>query len=122
MTEAMPARKAGKRYRICENTPSPFWMRGAVSPRVLRVFKLCVLFAVMIIFDKFRALDILRHGRGEELDGIGLVVGLGGEDQSLASQVFVAASGDVALDGLATLWRVDAEGGVLLGGRIYAST
>jgi len=97
-------------------------MRGAVSPRVLRVFKLCVLFAVMIIFDKFRALDILRHGRGEELDGIGLVVGLGGEDQSLASQVFVAASGDVALDGLATLWRVDAEGGVLLGGRIYAST
>lgn len=61
-------------------------------------------------------LDALRHGRGEELDGIGLVVGLGGEDQSLASQVFVAAGGDVGLDGLATLGRVDAESGVLLGG------
>ena len=66
----------------------------------------------MIIFDKFRALDILRHGRGEELHGIGLVVSLGGEDQSLAPKVFVSTSGDVVLDGLATLWRVDAKGGV----------
>ena len=39
---------------------------------------LCVWFAVMIIFDKFRALDSTRHGRGDKLDGIGLVVGLGG--------------------------------------------
>ncbi len=58
----------------------------------------------------------LRHGRGDKLDGIGLVVGLGGENQRLASQVFVTASGYVGLDGLATLWRIDAEGGVLLGG------
>ena len=43
-------------------------------------FKSCVWFAVMIIFAKFRALEILRHGRGDKLDGIGLVVGLGGED------------------------------------------
>ena len=41
----------------------------AVSPRVLRVLKSCVWFAVMIIFDKFRALDILRHGRGDKGDG-----------------------------------------------------
>ena len=88
----------------------------AVSPKLLRVEKLCVWFAVMLISAWFRALDILRHGRGEELDGIGLVVGLGGEDQSLAPQVFVATGGDVGLDGLTTLWRVDAEGGVLLGG------
>ena len=68
----------------------------------------------MIIFDKFRALDILRHGRGGELDGIGLVIGRGGEDQSLATQILISAGGDVGLDGLATLWRVDAKGGVLL--------
>ena len=43
-------------------------------------FKSCVWFAVMLIFAKFRALDIIRHGRGDKLDGIGLVVGLGGED------------------------------------------
>ena len=43
-------------------------------------FKSCVWFAVMLIFDKFRALDILRHGRGEELDCIGLVVGGGGKN------------------------------------------
>ena len=70
----------------------------------------------MIIFDKFRALDILRHGRGEELHGIGLVVSLGGEDQSLAPQILILAGGDVGLYRLATLGRVDAEGGVLLGG------
>ena len=70
----------------------------AVSPRVLRVENVIS----------------LRHGRGEELDGIGLVVGLGGEDQSLATQVFVSTGGDVAFDGLASFWRVDAEGGVLL--------
>ena len=79
-------------------------------------FKSCVWFAVMIIFDKFRALDSLRHGRGDKLHGIGLVVSLGGEDQSLAPQVFVAAGGDVGLDGLAPFRRVDAKGGVLLGG------
>ena len=56
----------------------------------------------------------LRHGRGDKGDGIGLVVGLGGEDQSLATQVFVSTGGDVAFDGLASFWRVDAEGGVLL--------
>ena len=33
----------------------------AVSPKVLRVFKSCVWFAVMIIFDKFRALDSQRQ-------------------------------------------------------------
>ena len=68
----------------------------------------------MLIFDKFRALDSLRHGRGDEGHAVGLVVGSGGEDQFLAPQVFVAASGDVALDGLAPFWRVNAEGGVLL--------
>ena len=39
----------------------------AVSPKLLRVEKSCVWFAVMIIFANFRALDILWHGRGEEL-------------------------------------------------------
>ena len=73
---------------------------------------LCVLFAVMLIFAEKRALDSLRHSGGEELDGIGFVVGLGGEDESLAPQIFVAAGRDVGLDGLATLWRVDAKGGV----------
>ena len=70
----------------------------------------------MIIFANFRALDILRHGRGEEADSIGLVVGLGGEYQSLAPKILISAGGDVGLDGLAPLWRVDAKGGVLLGG------
>ena len=41
---------------------------------------LCISFGIMLIFANFRALDILRHGRGDKLDGIGLVVGLGGED------------------------------------------
>ena len=76
----------------------------------------------MLIFAWFRALDILWHGRWNKLHGISLVVGLGGEDESLASQVFVTAGGDVGPDGLAPFGRVDAEGGVLLGGRIYAST
>ena len=53
-------------------------------------------------------LDALRHGRGDILDTIGLIVGLGGEDQFFATQIFVPTSGDVRLDGLATLWRVDA--------------
>jgi len=48
-------------------------------------------------------LDTFRHWRGYKLDGIGLVVGLGGKDQSLATQVFVAAGGDIGLNGLATL-------------------
>ena len=106
---------------IAKNTPSPCG-RGAVSPKLLRVFKavtnsiqfLCISFPIMIIFYKFRALDSTRHGGGDKLDGIGLGCGLGGEDQFLAPQVFVAASGDVALDGLAPFWRVNAEGGVLL--------
>ena len=75
----------------------------------------------MLIFAEKRALEILRHGRGDKLDGIGLIVGLGGEDQSLATQVFVAAGGDVGLDGLAPIWFVDAKGGVLLGGGVYAA-
>ena len=32
---------------------------------------LCVWFAVMLIFANFRALDSLRHGRGDKLDGGG---------------------------------------------------
>lgn len=55
---------------------------------------------------------ILRHARRDELHRIGLVVGSGGEDQSLATQVFVSAGGDVVLDGLATGGFVDAKGGV----------
>ena len=35
---------------------------------------LCNLFSIMIIFDKFRALDILRHGRGGKGDGGGHVL------------------------------------------------
>ena len=79
---------------VKENAPSHFW-RGAVEGlRPMRDVKLkklrhdapdlspsatlCIWFAVMIIFAKFRALDILRHGRGDKGDGIGLVVGLGG--------------------------------------------
>ena len=72
-------------------------------------------------YSLFRALDILRHARGDEGHAVGLIVGSGGEDQRLATQVFVPAGGDVVLDGLATLWGVDAKGGVLLGGGIEAS-
>ena len=61
-------------------------------------------------------LDTFRHGRGDKLDGICLVVGLGGQDERLATQVLISAGGDVRLDGLAALWRIDAEGCVLLGG------
>jgi len=50
---------------------------------------------------------------------VGLVVASGGEDQSLATQIFISAGGDVILDGLASSGFVDAKGGVLLGGRIY---
>ena len=64
---------------------------------------------------RLHILQPLRHRRGDELHCIRLVVGRGGEDQSLAPQVFVSTSGDVIFDGLATLWRVDAKGGVLLG-------
>ena len=47
--------------------------------RPMRVFKavtnsiqfLCVWFAVMLIFANFRALDSLRHGRGDKGDGGG---------------------------------------------------
>ena len=69
----------------------------------------------------FRALDILWHARRDELHRIGLIVSRGGEDHGLAPQVFVSASGDVVLYGLATLWRVDAKGGVLLGGGVQPS-
>ena len=69
----------------------------------------------MLIFANFRALDSLRHGRGDKLNGIGLVVGLGGKDQSLATQVFISAGGDVILDGFATGGFVDASDGVELG-------
>ena len=61
-------------------------------------------------------LNILRQARRDELHRIGLVVGSGGEDQSLAPQIFVSASGDVVLDGLATGGFVNAKSGVLLGG------
>ena len=47
------------------------------APDLLPSATLCISFAVVIIFDKFRALDILRHGRGDKLNGIGLVVGSG---------------------------------------------
>ena len=63
----------------------------------------------------------LRHGRGDKGDGIGLVVGLGGEDKSLAPQVLVTAGGDVALDGLAPFGRVDASDSVVLGRLIQSS-
>lgn len=48
--------------------------------------------------------QILRHGRGDEGHAVGGLVGSGGEDQSLAPQIFVSAGGDVGFDGLATLW------------------
>lgn len=70
---------------------------------------------------RLHILQILRGGRGDEGHAVGLVVASCGEDQSLATQVFVAAGGDVVLDGLATLWGVDAKGGVLLGGGVEAS-
>ena len=48
------------------------------------------------------------------MHAVGLVVGSGGEDQSLAPQILVAAGGDVVLDGLASSGFVDSEGGVCL--------
>ena len=40
-------------------------------------------------------LDALRNRRRNELNGIGLVVGLGGQDERLAAQVLISAGGDV---------------------------
>ena len=55
------------------------------------------------------------------MHAVGGLVGSGGEDQSLATQILVSAGGDVVLDGLATGGFVDAKGGVLLGGGVEAS-
>jgi len=55
------------------------------------------------------------------LHAVRLFISRGGEDQSLAPQIFFSAGGDVVLDGLATGGFVDAEGSVLLGGCVEAS-
>ena len=60
-------------------------------------------------------LNILRHARRDILHAVGLVVGRGGEDQSLAPQVFITAGGDVVFDGLAPSGFVNASDGVELG-------
>jgi len=70
---------------------------------------------------RFHILEILRHGRRDELHRIGLVVSRGGEDQSLATQILIAAGGDVVFDGFAPSGFIDAKGGVLLGGGVEAS-
>ena len=64
---------------------------------------------------RFHILQILRHARRLELHAVGGLVGSGGEDQSLAPQVFVSAGGDVVFDGFATGGFVDASDGVELG-------
>ena len=70
------------------------------APDLLPSATLCVLFAVMLIFAEKRALEILRHGRGEELDGIGLVVGLGGFLRQFRKIDFLN------LDGSRAFWRL----------------
>ena len=57
---------------------------------------------------------------GDKLDSIGLVVGGGAKNQSLAPKIFITTGGDVTLDGLASFGRVNAKGGVLLGDLIQS--